>query len=503
MAFFNEFPHTRTYDSDLGWLIGEMKKLLVEWGSVEEAWNRFLEKFQPSIDETVLKILTEWKDDGTLTNLLLSLTDSLPFVSVKDYGASGDGITNDTESFNKAINTSKWLFVPNGTYLLDSLELPENIIIFGESRNAVLKQNGNVAENFIVMNNGNTIKHLTIDGNGVGKNKEIASVYAIGKNNIKIIDCLIKNGYQWNIYQNSCKNSVIKDCELSSCVNGCSCTVASQEEGMVLIDNCFSHNNALDGFILSVPGGIIQNCKSVKNGLTLEAGACGVFVTEYADNGIIANNICDGNGYAGIEVSGNAENLRIINNIVRNNAEDGIEIRQNLKCFVLGNFLYNNNSTQFGGQISYSITAQDCFSVISNNIIDCNEKSEFGIYAPNANKCLGDNIVFNSTGEKINASQSGNLSVAEGNNYKFIKRYYFRFTDNRFANIINSGDSNRIQIAGNQPFEFVSTSGGSEKVYGEHILPIKEITEPVNGNIYVDGTGLHIYYNGWKAINFA
>ena len=31
MAFFNEFPHTRTYDSDLGWLIWAMKKLISDW----------------------------------------------------------------------------------------------------------------------------------------------------------------------------------------------------------------------------------------------------------------------------------------------------------------------------------------------------------------------------------------------------------------------------------------------------------------------------------------
>ena len=32
MAFFNEFPHSRTYDSDLGWLIWAMQKLISDWG---------------------------------------------------------------------------------------------------------------------------------------------------------------------------------------------------------------------------------------------------------------------------------------------------------------------------------------------------------------------------------------------------------------------------------------------------------------------------------------
>ena len=35
MSFF-EFPHTRTYDSDLGWLIKEMRKIIDETGASTE-----------------------------------------------------------------------------------------------------------------------------------------------------------------------------------------------------------------------------------------------------------------------------------------------------------------------------------------------------------------------------------------------------------------------------------------------------------------------------------
>ena len=36
MAFFNEFPHTRTYDSDLAWLIRRMKELMTKVDRVDE-----------------------------------------------------------------------------------------------------------------------------------------------------------------------------------------------------------------------------------------------------------------------------------------------------------------------------------------------------------------------------------------------------------------------------------------------------------------------------------
>lgn len=46
MSFF-EFPHTRTYDSDLGWLIKDYKTL-DEFKAAVKAW---IEQTQPTIDE--------------------------------------------------------------------------------------------------------------------------------------------------------------------------------------------------------------------------------------------------------------------------------------------------------------------------------------------------------------------------------------------------------------------------------------------------------------------
>jgi hypothetical protein len=52
-------------------------------------------------------------------------------VSVIDYGAVGDGATNDTTAFNNAIATGKQVYVPSGTYLINAT-INNKTIIYGD-----------------------------------------------------------------------------------------------------------------------------------------------------------------------------------------------------------------------------------------------------------------------------------------------------------------------------------------------------------------------------------
>ena len=45
-------------------------------------------------------------------------------LNVKWFGAKGDGITDDTESFTKALNAGKSIFIPTGKYLVGKLKIP-------------------------------------------------------------------------------------------------------------------------------------------------------------------------------------------------------------------------------------------------------------------------------------------------------------------------------------------------------------------------------------------
>ena len=62
--------------------------------------------------------------------------------SVKDYGATGDGVTNDTAAIKAAIAASKGIVLfPPGTYLInETLEMPQSTHVSFYLNNATIKQ---------------------------------------------------------------------------------------------------------------------------------------------------------------------------------------------------------------------------------------------------------------------------------------------------------------------------------------------------------------------------
>ena len=60
------------------------------------------------------------------------------FVSVKDYGAVGDGVTDDSAAIQDCIDNEQYIYIPDGTYIVKNIELKSHRTIIG-TKNAILE----------------------------------------------------------------------------------------------------------------------------------------------------------------------------------------------------------------------------------------------------------------------------------------------------------------------------------------------------------------------------
>lgn len=79
---------------------------------------------------------------GAISRSLSSKVNEAP--SVKDFGAVGDGVTDDTNAFITALAARNCVFVPTGTYLITAtITVPASRSLFGQGEKSVIKCQSN------------------------------------------------------------------------------------------------------------------------------------------------------------------------------------------------------------------------------------------------------------------------------------------------------------------------------------------------------------------------
>ena len=136
-------------------------------------------------------------------NFLFGITDAAArfnelIVNVKDFGAKGDGTTEDTASIKRAVAmtpSGSVLYFPEGTYVVDDISLKSNMIVRGDGFGSIIKLKANAScspySNCLTCRNVSNVRieRLCLDGNRLNNSTSGDSVQDQNHNGVFVTGC--------------------------------------------------------------------------------------------------------------------------------------------------------------------------------------------------------------------------------------------------------------------------------------------------------------------------
>lgn len=329
------------------------------------------------------------------------------WISVKDYGAVGDGETDDTEAIQLAIDTAAatvnsgttgesggetvdnvgaTVFFPPGVYVVSTtpgrawkIACKSYVNLVGVGYNSVLQSalGQYDAARTIGMSDSGPLYNVTIQGLRIyGReteqppvdNYQRAGIFMGNTVNFRVIDCFIHDVADCiRMYGPLCDRTVIRGNWIYGCPTdiGRECIQMEGARNSMIIDNfiydCpWANGIKMEGaapdilFNNVVSGNQVRNC----NGGILVAGGCLV-----SDN-IVENNKASGEG--GCQVTG--PNVRFVNNTILACHQYGISIfREASNVLISGNRISNITGTE---NIAIAIETRDDLAPVGVTIVD-------------------------------------------------------------------------------------------------------------------------------------
>ena len=378
-------------------------------------------------------------------------------ISVKNYGAIGDGVTDDTTAFQNALThagTRKAaVYVPGtaSSYVTtDTLVVPDGVTIYGDGYGSCIRIT-TVDKNVLRLGSDTVVRglRLKVPVSVVGVYEDQNAIYAESENNILVEGNLVElTSIYVGIAAKTCRNVVIRNNIIyggnwgGGLSGSGSCDIAIYAN-----DNTPpSPSNQLNRFVID-------------GNLCLSNNGIGIFADEYGNNKdfVIVNNICitldpatcvpggtwqemasGGERRHGIAMSYGDQlydgpRAIIANNICRNTRWTGIYMQAGTTASIPGPVLCTGNICSLNGQFTAGtnslyagIFSNNCNpnTVISNNtIMDFKHPTEGAIsYITTGNSDQGPtisgNTILNSDGFGIQAISKVRNVTIRGNTIK-------------------------------------------------------------------------------------
>ncbi|EOS8008201.1 right-handed parallel beta-helix repeat-containing protein [Enterococcus hirae] len=379
-------------------------------------------------------------------------------VNVKDYGAKGDGVTNDTQAIQNALDTGKKVFIPKGTYMVSNLIPKGGQVIFGENAvdswgtsietsKTILKGMGG-ATDYVIKNrtwdtDGNpypvVIQELTIDGNTKTTNGIRCG------NSTTIERCRIIN----------CIDGIVKvdvsrvtNCQIVNNTNGIREATDSK------IDSNFIYQNDIGIYLINSNDNMVSSNKIEWNGV-------GIDISTSVFN-LITGNIIDRQTTFGI-TSDSTSYITVTNNQFERNLTNHVLI-QGSYWNVTGNSFYKKNSEDDMSGTLVPVSAIELKSASNCTF--------------SANMVFG-NKMFSSSYEYVSSNTFSNNAINGGSEVIKVSIP---------ATTLAVGESKTLQIA--FPVNYGTTSG-----WDVEVKKYKLATDSMTNYYQYNGVEIYIHNN--------
>jgi len=308
---------------------GSRFELRITVGSVEDyvEQNAELADYTPSGNDVVVRSIQSKLQD---------------IVSVKDFGAVGDGLTDDTDAIQSALDNNSAVFIPEGVFLCDELTLNTNNLVVG---GGTLKYNNDTPSSSpqIYLFNATSVSNVKISG---------VTFDCLNPSNQ--INALAEADYRGAyIVGNNVENLIVENCTAIKCFDKFVSVGGSTSKDIKILNNNIlqagasemigiygAEGSTVDDFSLNINNVIISNnyiygnafssTPSLTSGqgcnasINATSGSTGHIRFEHVSYGLIESNNLEFASGTGIRVE-QSTNVNVSNNTL-NLCNSGIEI---------------------------------------------------------------------------------------------------------------------------------------------------------------------------------
>ena len=449
----------------------------------------------------------EKKEVEKLSEQLDNIENNQGFINVKKFGVVGDGITDDTDAMQKALDYGGNLYVPDVYLLNGEMKIKSNTHLLGVNGKTIFKKNkpkyirkSDGSErwtilasigNYSVNNSCNnvTLENIIFDGNSGRKNEEyIDESYGDAQNGSKLIDCANVNNItlknitvQNNNYLGSgltsCSNVVIENfkslnCDVGICIfkdNNTNTELKNytfknifidghdMSEGISFYNKSFIKNVKLsDITILNKEKGTALLLGTEYNGeygiidgqlsnINIKNSSNAIMITQYSQN-IQGNNINISDCTQGLLISNNSFNNQLTNININNIKSHGIYIGTDCNRNNLTNINIKNCNTSLVDDYKGFIVINGKENVCKNVIVlDESDVRQYLLV------CRGD---YNKVEFSDVKKATGTLQVHVFSNYNEVN-----INSNRFIKLVDTNCNYKTSITNKLKSSYNSVYG--------------------------------------------